>query len=85
MKVRYIPLSDRIQPYFAVCLVGPRREVLVGYVSTLSTGRWIARGRSDPARCAVAGWLRRSDGARWLLIAGGFARDPEAWTAVAAA
>ncbi|MDQ2764782.1 MAG: hypothetical protein M3Y22_15295 [Pseudomonadota bacterium] len=79
MRVQYTPVAGRIAHYCACWLVTGHDPILVGYTYTLSTGRWIARPRSASAAEAVAGWRTRTDAARWMLIQGKFAQEPEAF------
>lgn len=75
MRIRYQPVPDRAS-MFSIYLLG-RSVFLVGYTWRVVDGHWAARLRQDPDHLAISGWPRRSDAARWLLIAGEFARERE--------
>jgi hypothetical protein len=71
MRVRYKPVPDRLAMW-SVWLMG-ETAWLVGFIRE-EAGHWQARQRGQPQEKAVRGFLRRTDAARFLLIAGGFCR-----------
>lgn len=74
ISIEYRPVPDRVMPYYSVWVTmpAPCPPMLIGFVS-LGGKTWTAKLRSDDK--PTDGWLRRSDAAAWLLIAGKFAQQ----------
>jgi hypothetical protein len=67
LRVRYVPMPDRVAGVFQVWLVDG--NWLIGWIRCSGDGRWVARirgGDGDP----IAGFLRRRDTAMYLACCG---------------
>jgi hypothetical protein len=75
MRIRYMPVEDRIETYAVWGLENGQPDFLIGYVNRSETASWTARLRGEPQIKTVPGWKTRGDASRYMLVSGAFAQE----------